>query len=196
MILNEPQFRPQLEELINTIQNITDEDLIATHLSYTAGVGIGGPKSLSVAINQLLRERLIAQGWKAEPAIFQGRIYQERHWRLDFAKMDVSIEVAFNHGEAIAWNLIKPILASELNHVQKQIQTQIGVIICATNALKFAGGFDSAVGTYEKFLDYLPVLRNLLTTPLLVIGLLPPETFSIVHEIDYRGRKYGLIQRN
>lgn len=195
VILNEPEFRSQYHELISVMHNITDEDLIATHLAYTEGLCIGGPKSLSVAINQLLRERLTAQGWETEPAIFHGLIYQDKHWRLDFAKQDVSIEVAFNHGEAIAWNLLKPILASELNHVQKQIQTKIGVVICATNSLKFAGGFDSAVGTYEKFLEYLPVLRNQLTTPLLIIGLLPPETFSIVQEIDQRGRKYGLIKR-
>ena len=64
---------------------------------------------------------------------------------------DISIEVAFNHSTVIAWNLIKPALASELNHVQKAIQTKIGVIITATNDMKVAGGFDSAIGTYEKF---------------------------------------------
>ena len=30
-----------------------------------------------------------------------------RRWRLDFAKESISLEVAFNHGEAIAWNLLK-----------------------------------------------------------------------------------------
>ncbi len=72
---------------------------------------------------------------------------------MDFAKEDISIEVAFKHSEAIAWNLIKPVLASELNHVPKAIQTKVGVIISATKTMKKAGGFDSAVGNYEKFLN-------------------------------------------
>jgi len=45
------------------------------------------------------------------------------------------VEVAFNHGEATAWNLIKPVLASELNHVEKVIPTQAGVFITCTEAL-------------------------------------------------------------
>jgi hypothetical protein len=35
-----------------------------------------------------------------------------RVWRLDFARESMSVEVSFNHGEALAWNLLKPVLAS------------------------------------------------------------------------------------
>lgn len=111
---------------------------------------------------------------------------------MDFAKDDISIEVAFNHAEAIAWNLTKPVLASELNHVKKDIQTKIGVIITATQSMKEAGGFDGAIGTFEKFQDYLPPLQNLLTVPILLIGLLPPKSFHMVHKIHDR-RKYGIV---
>jgi hypothetical protein len=91
------------------------------------------------------------------------------------------VEVAFNHGEATAWNLLKPVLASELNHVQKAIQTQAGVIITCTEALKAEGGFDSAVGTFEKFIDYLKPLGSVLTVPILLIGLGPFDSFRIQH---------------
>jgi hypothetical protein len=76
---------------------------------------------------------------------------------------------------------LKPVLASELNHVQKAIQTEIGIVICATSALKAAGGFDNAVGEYEKFLRYLDPLQDVLTVPMVIIGLLPPKTFKIRH---------------
>ena len=39
---------------------------------------------------------------------------------------------------------MKPVLASELNHVQKEIQTRMGVIIVATENMKMKGGFDNA----------------------------------------------------
>ena len=114
-------------------------------------------------------------------------------WRLDFAKEDVAIEVAFNHGGNVSWNLIKPVLSSELNHVQKAIQTKVGIIIAATDEMKKAGGFDGAVGSYEKYVEYLKPLNNILTTPLMIVGLLPPKTFEIVQE-DINGKKIGHIK--
>ena len=68
-----------------------------------------------------------------------------------------------------------------MNHVEKAIQTKIGIIITATQEFKTEGGFDTAIGTFEKFLDYLPPLRNFLTVPLFIIGLEPPKTFKIEH---------------
>ena len=46
--------------------------------------------------------------------------------------------MAFNDGEAIAWNLLKPVLSAELTTLQKAVQTSGGVIITATEAMKRA----------------------------------------------------------
>jgi len=179
VILNEPEFEEQFSEVVHAIDSVSDNDLIERHRSYGLINEEKTPKSLSKAINELLKERLELLEWNPESGIFQDNLYQGDTWRLDFAKDDISIEVGFNHSSVIAWNMIKPVLASELNHVQKAIQTKIGIIITATNAMKTAGGFDGAIGTYEKYLDYLPPLRSLLTTPLLIIGLEPPTSFRI-----------------
>lgn len=193
VILREPQFIDQYNEVINIVRGITEDDLMTKHYSWGECTE-ETPKSLSRAINELLKERFIAHNWHHESAIFQDTSYQGETWRLDFAKNDISIEVAFNHSTVIAWNLTKPVLASELNHVQKAIQTKIGVIITATEALKRNGGFDNAVGTYEKFLDYLPPMMNLLTVPLLIIGLTAPTTF-IIDEVQLAPRKkIGVIR--
>ncbi|NUY80264.1 hypothetical protein HUK80_05095 [Flavobacterium sp. MAH-1] len=193
VILHEPDFVDQFYELTGVIDSISDEDIILMHSSYGAKSVEGIPKSLSRAINQLLRERFVAEGWREESEIFQNPKYQGDTWRLDFAKGDISVEVAFNHGSVVAWNLLKPVLASELNHVQKAIQTKIGVVITATEALKRLGGFDGAVGTYEKYLEYLPPLNNVLTVPLFIIGLLPPKTFKIGHHQHADRKKIGNI---
>ena len=171
VILNEPEFIDQFSELMEVISGITDIDLINKHNSYGVIDIEKTPKSLSRAINDLLKERFIEKEWQSESGIFQDNRYQGDTWRLDFAKDDISMEVAFNHASVIAWNLTKPVLASELNHVEKAIQTKIGVIITATADLRRLGGFDGAIGTYEKFLDYLPPLMNVLTAPLFIIGL-------------------------
>jgi hypothetical protein len=151
-------------------------------------------KSISRTINDLLKEEFMAFGWREESPIFQDTYYTGDTWRLDFAKENISIEVAFNHGSVIAWNLLKPVLASELNHVQKAIQTKVGVIICATNAMKAAAGFDSAVGSFEKFLDYFAPLNNQLSVPIALIGLEAPSTFFVKHVSD-GNKKVGQIVR-
>lgn len=179
LFTTDAEFAPLYQEIINVLNSINDSDIIA---EYNAN-GRENIKSLSEPINTLIRNRLCALGWQAESAIFSDPAYAEardkKRWRLDFAKDNIAVEVAFNHGEAIAWNLIKPVLASELNHVAKDIQTAAGVIICATNAMKKAGNFDGAVGSYEKFMRYLLPLQNMLPTPILIIGLEPPENFHI-----------------
>lgn len=167
-------YKPVYEEVLKIIKGISDADLNKKHGSYAHP-----PMSLSKAINDLLKERFTSAGWKEESPIFQETEYEGERWRLDFAKSAISIEVAFNHGEAIAWNLLKPVLASELNHVRKAIQTEVGIVIAATGALKAAGAFDSAVGEYEKFIRYLKPLSAVLTVPMVIIGLEPPETFIL-----------------
>lgn len=190
-----PSAQPDLIEILNVIQGITEHDLQTLYTAKTKKQHADGKKvdkSLSIVINELLRKRLSAKGWKTESPIFKDPEYGDgvksgkkslknpkNPWRLDFAKGSISVEVAFNHGEAIPWNLLKPVIAGELNHVQKEIQTEFGIVICATDALKKKGNFDSAVGEYEKILKYLKPLRNFLTVPILVVGLQAPKTFRI-----------------
>ena len=52
-------------------------------------------------------------------------------------------------------------------------------MILATEELKEAGGFDGAVGTYEKAIRYLQPLRAQLTVPLVLIGLRAPASFKM-----------------
>lgn len=190
LLEHNPGYLPDWLELKDTIQSITDDEIIDYFTTHSEGKN----KSLSVSINKLLKDKLSANGWAPESPIFQDPHYEDDKWRLDFAKGKIAIEVAFNHGEATAWNLIKPNLSGELNHVEKAIQTEIGILITATESLKQAGGFDSAVGTYEKFLTYLKPLRNMLTVPMLIIGLKQPKSFYIAHE-KREGKKIGVIKK-
>ena len=152
-------------------------------------------KSLSVALNNLIDDGLSARSWIPQSAIFQADEESDKAWRLDFSKKasetkgEVSgfaVEVAFNHGEAIAWNLMKPSIAAEINHVdvQTDIGVGIGVVITATENLKKAGDFDNAVGTYEKVKRYLNPMFQKLTVPIILVGLEAPESFHVKnHEI-------------
>ncbi|WP_411738904.1 BglII/BstYI family type II restriction endonuclease [Peribacillus sp. S4] len=175
---NEIEFLESWQEIRHALTKITDEMLINTYQTHYQTKN----KSLSTTINKLLKEEFKELNWAVESPIFQDPYYDDKksdYWRLDFAKKTISIEVAFNHGSATAWNLLKPVLASELNHVRKAIQTKLGIIIVATQNMKSAGNFDGAIGYYEKYIDHLKPLMNQLSVPLLIIGLEAPESFHI-----------------
>lgn len=76
-------------------------------------------------------------------------------------------------------------LASELNHVEKAINTSAGVIICATDDFKRTGGFDGAIGSYEKYLQHLKPMQNQLTVPIMIIGLESLDNYSIHNKTIY-----------
>lgn len=173
----------------SALKSITEQDIID---AYNADKR--NSKSIAHVINNLIKERLEKDKWMSESPIFQEEKYiSDRRWRLDFSRNSVAVEVAFNHREAIAWNMIKPVISSELNHVRKAVQTSIGVIITATEKLRLDGGFDGAVGTFETHLTYLKPLRNILTVPMIIIGLEAPKSFKVLHE-DFNGRKKGIIE--
>lgn len=178
IVKSDLKFKDDYNELIEVIDSISDNDLIeAFNIRKTERPNI---KSLSEPINHLLKDRLTSKNWISESPIFYDKVYRtNKKWRLDFVKNNIALEVAFNHGEAIAHNIMKPVLSSELNHVQKDLQTGMGVIICATNDLKKAGNFDSAVGSFEKFIEYFKPYQNLLPTSIVLIGLNSPSTFYI-----------------
>lgn len=173
---NESEFEDTWNEIVQCIESITDELIINTfQTKFTNN------KSLSTTINYLLHEEFLRLGWYPESPIFQNPEFNTQTWRLDFAKKNISIEVGFNHASVIAWNLLKPVIAGELNHVQKAIQTKIGVVICATESLRRSGGFDNSIGTFEKYISHLIPLQSQLSIPTLIIGLESPQTFKIEH---------------
>lgn len=185
IIASDPMLKERYEQFIGVLKSISDEELIADFLTKKSDHAARGTafKSMTTSINRILKERMLSiPGWKAEVDIFNDTTGQigSTEWRLDFACDDAfCVEIAFNHGEAIAWNLLKPVLSCELNHVEKAVQGQIGIYVCATDKMKIAANIDPASGSYEKVLRYLPPMMNQLTIPMMIIGLEPFETFKI-----------------
>ena len=180
-----PELKRRYEEFIGALQSISDEELIEDFLIRKRDHEERNKafKSMTHSINSILKSRMDSiPGWSSEVDIFNDGtgVIGDTEWRLDFACDNAfCVEVAFNHGEAIAWNLLKPVLSCELNHVEKAVQGQIGIYVCATDNMKIAANIDSASGSFEKVLRYLPPMMNQLTIPMMIIGLEPFETFKI-----------------
>jgi hypothetical protein len=204
-----PEISILWKELKSAVQSITESEIISRF-----EVSKRNAKSISEVLNDLIKEKLVDLHWISQSKIFKGDEYEgSKTWTLDFSKSlhnssgkaaGMAVEVAFNHGEAIAWNLIKPALAAQKNHVTKQVDigVGVGVYICATKNMKDLGGFDGAVGEYEKVLKYLDPLSLVIQSPFVILGIKEPQTFYIErYPKDYpnkklRGRSTGkLIKR-
>lgn len=185
IIASDPELLRRYNEFTGALSSITDDELIADFERRKAEHAQRNTsfKSLTPSINGILKERMQQiTGWQHEVDIFNDDtdVIGNTEWRLDFACDDAfCVEVAFNHGEAIAWNLLKPVLSCELNHVRKAVQGKLGIYVCATELMKTAANIDSSSGSFEKVLRYLPPMMNQLTVPMMIIGLKPFERFKI-----------------
>ena len=164
-------------EIDSALVSITDEQIIDKFETIQSR-GRVKRRSISSVINRLISDNLRDRGWSPESRIFVDSDFGDA-WRLDFSKSHVSVEVGFNHGSDAAWNVIKPTLASQINHIKKEIQTDVGVIVTATPDMKSAGGFDGAVGTSRTYERILFAMQQVVTVPLVIVGLKAPQTFHI-----------------
>ena len=192
IVQNVPALSNLWEEILACIDSISDDDLIKRHKKIQEKENT---KSLSKSINQLMDEKLINYKWIPQSEIFATAEFgfskkSDSAWTLDFSKSailetgektGIAVEVAFNHGEAAAWNLVKPVLAAEINdiRVKTHIGEGIGVVIVASPQLKKYGAFDGAIGDFVRYKKTLNAMRSQLTTPIILIGLAAPETFKI-----------------
>lgn len=207
-IVAEQEFRDDWQEFIGVIESISDEMLIEAFESMSSENVKNGrrkPMSLSRSINALIDEGLVAKGWNRQSKIFGDSRFEDKRWTLDFSKSKkdgqpgegtFSVEIAFNNAGSTAWNLIKPVMACELNHVAKAVQTKIGIVVFATEALKGAGCFDATVGTFEAAEDYLAAMQSIIVSPIVIVGLDAPVSFEVKEEVDPERRyNYGAIVR-
>jgi hypothetical protein len=192
VVKEDKKFADDYKEIISVLESITERDLIDKYnQKREERVSI---ESLSEPLKFLIKERLVAQSWHSKTAIFRESPYDSKkssRWRLDYSKDLISVGVAFNNSKAIAHNIMKHVLASEKNHVVKDIETKLGVIICATRLLKKMGNFDSEGASFEKFKRYFMPYKNLVPTPIVLIGLKETTSFYINKKtklIDLMGR--------
>jgi len=188
-------FRKDWEVFQEVIASVSDQDLKSAFKALGArreGKRKEGQKSLSHAINEVLRRKLGALGWDLEPTLFSkdNTGSGPSGWKLDFVKRlpnsrfrqktcTYAVEVAFNHSEAAAWVLTKLALACERTTIQKDIDATIGILVVMQSNLKKAGNFDGSCCTFDRYIHTIKVMHDLLRAPLLVVGLGPPKTFRL-----------------
>lgn len=190
IIKNIPEAYEKYQEIGRMLISITDEEIINKYQEKNP------VKSISIALKQVIEEKMGDLNWESNIPIFDDKEVNGRgtKWKSDYVYSPYfSMIVSFDHASVITNNLMKITLASEESHMNKNVQTKLGIIITASEDLKINGGFDNVVGEFEKYQVQCRVLQNHLRTPMIIIGLKAPESFKMTHEkVD--GRSIGGIQ--
>lgn len=185
------EFNYAFEHLQKIIDSVTDDDIV----NKFEEIGKNS-KSLSNTIYSLMEEKLIKQEWEKELHIFHDFDENQsrgKRWTIDFYKKNIQLEIAFNHEESAAWNIMKFQISSQPNIYKHRQEVKIGVLILATNQFKKIGGFDNSIGSFEKYIEYLSVMKPFVSLPILLIGLQGPDEFKIKHR-TINQKKIGQIK--
>lgn len=168
----------EISEVFSILENITEEELIEVNKSF-----LGRTKSISKALSIIISEKFRQSHWEENKLIFERseKEFAKKRWSIDLYKKRTSVEVAFNHEEGSCWNILKGLLANKSNKFMKNISIDYSVIITVCNELRSTGGFDSSVGTYENYINYLNAFEEILDYPIILIGLSRIENFTIKH---------------
>ena len=185
MINNDNRLKENFNEILEIIKNVSPEMVLEQFSeNLSKKKGNGNAKSLSVPVNEVLKREFEKKNWKSEPELFmKDEKHKYCHFKLDFTKDELfSVEVAFNHGEAIAWNILKPQLCCDNRVDNRETKSEVAVIICPTYKFRTYGNVDSSTGFFEKFLECMEVFKDYATAPFVLIGLEPFEDFKIQKE--------------
>jgi hypothetical protein len=180
-----------LKEAINS-QNLTEIDLSIINkfegvlevitdsdISFYFKHGNRKAKSISESIYKALEDYINTLSWNKNEPIFISDEITSNMWCLDYQKENVGIIISFGHQANIVKNITMSILATEDNQLEKKNNIEIMIILTVTNDMKKAGGFDGAVGSYEKYLESLIPMRSMIHSPLIIYGLKKPKSFYI-----------------
>lgn len=180
-------MKKHCDELFETIKSISETDLMDYFYVYS-----GRSKSLSKVIKKLLDDKLQENNWEKNINMYCGDSYvDQKRFAFDYYKSGLTLEVAFNHESACAWKLIKGNLNSTKMDVN--VTSKISILITVDSRMRFLGGFDGAIGTFEKYQTYLEPLQDILEKPILLIGLNPLKDFHIKHR-QYLNKKIGIVK--
>lgn len=168
-----------INEIFSNLESIKSQDIINEFSSSRA------MKSISKPLNSVIFEKFVNANWQSEKPILESSellmLSTSKRWTLDFYKDGIGLEVAFDHGVGIAWNITKLFTAANENIYQKAVDINIGVLITADNQLRTKGGFDGSIGTFEQYVEYSKVFESITRMNLLIIGLGAPSEFWIKH---------------
>lgn len=189
-LINDNLINAQLNDVTTMLNLITEEDIIFTYETQQRK-----GKSISEALLKLFHENLLDMGWESELPIFrpENNKSPDKYWSFNFYKSNVTLDINFQHSGSIVKNLVKSVLSSNKHDKEKNIHSNLSIIITATSEMKKTGGFDNAIADFDRYDESITILEKIVTSPLILIGLKAPKTFKIEHE-KINNKNIGVIK--
>jgi hypothetical protein len=172
------------------LESITGKDLMDSFL-----MSERKSKSISQTLYKVVTKKLKEHGWVNEVNLYNDDFYRDvKRFTLDFYKNSLAMEFSFGHEATSSWKLIKSVLAAQENTLSKNIQSKVTILLAVTSKMKSAGGFDGSIATYEKFIQYVEPMKDILVEPIIIIGLEPVDEFRMQHK-RLADKKIGVINK-
>lgn len=190
VIKNDEQLLKIFNELIQILTNINDDILLKYYHKYSPN-----GKGLSIALNALFRDLLLAADWNKEVRLYVKCDIKGTNQKIDFVHKSgtISIEVSFNNSGSLS-GIVGKLQQSVAPHptIEKNTYAKIGILICGTYDLRKYGGLDGASIDEENGKAYLFVNAHKDDQPLILICLDRPDTFNIEqYQENGKGKKTG-----
>jgi hypothetical protein len=202
------------EELASAIQSISIDEvamLRAVRQAEYDREAAAGTKPRRAGVQGPLNrefERLLTgedRAWRGQMPLYDSDLGLGKGlWTMDFHKtfregVGVGLEVCFNHGEALPWTLIRPVLAYQSEDVHEEARIVVAGIVLVTDELKRGDDHglrvDGAVGTYERLLTLIPRMKWVVPVPLVIFGLEWAEGALIppIHRVPLHGQRQSRL---
>lgn len=178
------------KELLSILDSIQESEIIEEF-----ELNSGKSKSISKTMRELISKSLVKRDWEKNASMYNvGYLEKVDRFKYDFLKEHLNVEIGFLHEMGVALKIIKGSIVNNDN--QDMINySNAQVIITVTKKMRVVGGFDSSIGTFEKYLDYLKALKDHILKPLVIIGIDGLKTFKVKHN-KYYSKTIGEIIKN
>jgi hypothetical protein len=155
-------------EIEDVVQSITFDNVVVRFEVENARRISEGKKPAQgrqSTISAMFKEEFERRGWEVEKNIFGD---PSNDLAIDFWKRKVGVDVAFNHRSYIGGDILRIQAGAEVKDMIK-----VGVYICPTEAFaKLVSPKDAGtMASYERALWYLDNFYQVITAPILLIGL-------------------------
>lgn len=158
-------LKREIEDVVQSI--VFDNVVVRFEVENTRRIGEGKKpaQGKQSTINVMFKEEFEKRGWEVEKNIFND---PHNDLAIDFWKRNVGVDVAFNHRSFIGGDLLRIQAGAEVKNV-----VNVGVYICPTKAFaRLVSPKDAAtMVSYERAIWYLENFYQVLTAPILLIGL-------------------------
>jgi hypothetical protein len=170
-------------EALEEIRSIEEEQIIQKF-----NLGSGRQVSLSRALRDVIGNKLISAGWRANYQMANFKQDGILKWKFEFANFDANtlLDIEVGHNNGIGKKILKAIKMGQLDN------TSIYIIVSISEDFKRDGNFDNSASTAREIYNYFMEFKSNIDNPIIIIELIKLDRYFVKSQEDSDG-KFGKV---